>query len=472
VVSAIETLSPLDAAFLRLEDRHTSVHIASIAIFDGPPPTYAQIAELFAAKLPSLPRYRQIVREAPLWLGAPVWVDDPRFVLSDHLRHTALPRPGSGAQLQELVGRLMSQQLDRRHPLWESWLVEGLDDNRWALVNKVHHCMVDGIAGTDLLTTVLDGSPDELSPAPAAWRPRPAASPFGRLTSAAVSAPLRPYRAVRRSAHELRHPRAVSIGLATQLRGLLGFARSTRPGRRSSLSGSLHSSRCWSRATVRLDDVRLIRDGLGGTVNDVVLAAVTRGFRDLLLSRGETPRSDTVRTLVPVSARTIAQRGRPDNRVTAMIAELPVHLDRPAERLAAVRVELDRLKSSGEPQAGILITESARLVPALLVNAGLAGLFRVPQRSVVTVVTNVPGPSRALYAAGRRLRELYPYVPIADHVRVGVAITSYDGILFIGVTGDRDSAADIGLLAAGIEDEVRELVRAAESATISSGSAR
>ncbi|HEY8674519.1 MAG TPA: wax ester/triacylglycerol synthase domain-containing protein, partial [Candidatus Dormibacteraeota bacterium] len=163
-------MSPLDSAFLRLEDRHTSLHIASIAVFDGPPPTYEEIAALFVAKLPMLPRYRQRVREVPLQLGRPVWVDDPQFSLRNHLRHTALPRPGSTAQLRELVGRLMSQQLDRSRPLWDSWIVEGLEDGRWALINKVHHCMVDGIAGTDLLSAVLDHSPEPSPPVPASRR--------------------------------------------------------------------------------------------------------------------------------------------------------------------------------------------------------------------------------------------------------------------------------------------------------------
>jgi WS/DGAT/MGAT family acyltransferase len=204
--------------------------------------------------------------------------------------------------------------------------------------------------------------------------------------------------------------------------------------------------------------VRVVRGGLGGTVNDVVLAAVTRGFRDLLLGRNELITRHTVRTLVPVSVRTSEQRGLPDNRVSGMVAELPAHLSDPVARLRAVRAELDQLKHSGEPEAGVFLTELAKVVPPVLINAGLAGLFRTPQRFVVTVATNVPGPTTPLYAAGRRLRELYPYVPIAYRIRIGVAITSYDGVLYFGVTGDRDSSPDIAVLAAGIEDEVRVLM--------------
>jgi WS/DGAT/MGAT family acyltransferase len=448
---ATQRLTPLDAAFLRMEDSHTSLHIASIAIFDGPPPTYLEIATLFEAKLPALPRYRQKIQEAALWLSAPVWVDDPHFLLSNHLRHSAVPRPGDREQLNDLVGRLMSQRLDRSRPLWESWLIEGLEDDHWALINKVHHCMVDGIGGTDLLSAVLDGSPSEPSPRPGHWAQ---AAPGRRL-------PARPYRAVAQLARSVQHPRACALGAVTRLRGMAHFTELVRPATRSSLSGPLGAARCWRGAAVTLEDVRVIRDGLGGTVNDVVLALATRGYRDLLLSRGEAVSERTVRTLVPVSVRTSSQRDATDNRITAMVAELPSQLADPLDRLQAIRAELTRLKHSGEPEAGVFVTEFAKFVPPVLVNAGLAGLFRIPQRFVITVATNVPGPAGSLYAAGRQLAELYPYVPIADQVRVGVAITSYRGVLYFGVTGDRDSSADIAVLTDAIEDEVHVLRQAA-----------
>jgi WS/DGAT/MGAT family acyltransferase len=455
----VQPLSPLDSAFLRLEDRHTSLHIASVAIFDGPPPTYAEIEALFAAKLPLLPRYRQVVREAPLWLGAPTWVDCANFALSDHLRHTALPRPGNGTQLDTLVGRLMSQQLDRSRPLWETWIVEGLTRDRWAMVNKVHHCMVDGIAGTDLLTTMLDLSPESVDAPPDSWTPASAPQRLGPLTTAVTAAPRLAIAGVRQLAGGLRAPRATTVGAVRRLHGLLGFAELARPSARSSLSGRIGTARCWGRATIGLDEVRAIRRELGGTVNDIVLAAVTRGFRDHLISRGETPTKHTVRTLVPVSVRAGRQRGLADNRITAMVAELPVHLSDPAARLAAVRAELERLKASGEAEAGVFVTEFAKYLPPVVVNAGLRAAFRVPQPFIVTVATNVPGPMKPLYAAGRRLRELYPYVPIADRLRIGVAISSYAGVLYFGVTADRDSIHDVDALTAGIEDGLRELVQ-------------
>jgi WS/DGAT/MGAT family acyltransferase len=458
----VEVMSPLDSAFLRLEDRHTSLHIASIAVFDGPPPTYDEIAAMFMAKLPMLPRYRQRVREIPFQLGRPVWVDDPQFSLSNHLRHTALPRPGAPEQLNELVGRLMSQQLDRDRSLWDTWIVEGLADGRWALINRVHHCMVDGIAGTDLLSTVLDHSAEPSVPIGDTVRATVEPSRLRLLASAATSLPRHPGDGLGHAYAGLRHPRATATAALTRLHGMLGFVGLARPAAASSLSGSIGSARCWASARVSLDDVSVIRHSLGGTVNDVVLAAVTSGFRNLLLSRHEPPVKHAVRTLVPVSVRTSAQRGQTDNQVSAIVTELPVHLADPVARLHAVRAELDRLKQSGEAQAGAIVTEFAKYIPPVLLSAGLTGIFHVPQRSIVTVATNVPGPRIPLYAAGRRLRELYPYVPIADQLRIGVAISSYAGALYFGVTADLDSTPDLGVLVAGIEDGLRDLVKAAE----------
>jgi WS/DGAT/MGAT family acyltransferase len=459
------TLSPLDSAFLRMDNRHTALHIASIAIFDGPPPTYDEIAVMFEDKIPSLPRYRQKVREAALWLGKPSWVFDEDFRLDDHLRHTALPRPGSSAQLHDLVGRVMSQPLDRSRPLWECWIVEGLADHRWAMINKVHHCMVDGIAGLDLLEAVLDHSPH---PSHVDDDGRVPVAPSEDVSIAAKALESSRRRLLRTwdATGVVRHPRRAARTVFRQAHGLLSFAELARPATSTSLSGPIGSARCWGRAEMSLDDVRIIRSEWSATVNDVVLTAVTRGFRELLISRGEDPLAHSIRTLVPVSARSADQRGKFDNRVTAMIADLPIAEAYPVQRLRAVRHELDRLKRSGEPEAGVLITDAARWIPPLIMNAALTGIFRAPQRSVVTVATNVPGPRGRLYAAGRQLVELYPYVPIADQLRIGVAVTSYEGVLYFGVTADRDSSRDIAVLTAAIEQEVRELVQIARPALV------
>ena len=458
----MEVMSPLDAAFLRIEDRHTSLHIASLAIFDGPPPSYEQVHRAFLSKLHLVPRYRQRVVEVPLRLGRPVWVDDTHFSLRYHLRHTALPRPGTDAQLRDLVGRLMSQQLDRGKPLWETWVVEGLEGDRWAVVSKIHHCMVDGIAGTDLIARVLDPSADAPLPAAPA-EPAPPAEPHAAqlALSAALSLPVTPAAVLRSAMRAVTHPVETAKDAAMTTRGAVAWLRLARPAAASSLTGPITPHRRWGWTSTTLADVRVVRHALGGTVNDVVLTAVTRGFRDLLLARGEAPDAHAVRTLVPVSVRRADARGVLDNRVSAMIADLPVGVETADARLLAVRVELDRLKHSGEPQFGELLTSAGVLVPPLLLSLGLTGVFRLPHRHLVTVATNVPGPQQPLYCCGRRMREYYPYVPIADRLRIGVAITSYDGVLGFGVTADEDSTPDLQVLLDGIDAELRDLVQLA-----------
>lgn len=456
----MDVLSPLDEAFLRIEGRDAPLHIASAAVLEGPPPAYDEVLALFASRLPLLPRYRQRVQEVPLWLGRPVWVDVPDLVLSDHVKHTALPAPGDEVQLRTLLGRLLSLPLDRRRPLWQSWFVEGLAGARWALLTKVHHCMVDGVAGNDQLLRMLDL---DVVPAPQpedTWVPEP---PPGRLRllASAVTALPRPRSGAHRLAHAVRHPRQAVVDLREDAHGLATWAGLARPTTPTSLLGPLGPDRGWGWARASLDDVRVVRKAFGGTVNDVVLALVTSGFRELLLGRGEQPGAHAVRSLVPVNV-----RPRPGddadpllaNRVSAMVAELPVHVADPVERLAAVRAELDRLKASGESRAGEVVTEAAGLVPPLLLSLGLYGGFRVPHRQLVTVTTNVPGPPFPLFALGRRVLELHPFVPIADRLRVGVAITSYDGVLSFGVTTDARSVPDVDVLTVGIERALAELV--------------
>ncbi len=455
----MEVMSPLDSAFLRMESSTTSLSIASVAVFEGPAPSYDELADFLTRKLADLPRYRQRVREVPLWLGRPVWVDAAEFDMRHHLRHTALPRPGGAEELRALVGRVLSQQLERSRPLWEDWLVEGLEGGQWALVTKVHHCMVDGVAGTDLLTRVLDNSPDEIAGSRAPW-PQPAAEPGpAQLIGSAIAAmPRNPLTVARRAADSARHPRRALKDAAVVGRGLLSWARLAVPAEPSSLTGPLGRSRLWDFTQTTFDDIHVVRSAHGGTVNDVVLAAITRGFRDLLLSRGETPGEHVVRTLIPVSVRGSGTANRTDNEVSAMIAELPVGETDPVTRLQAVRAEMDRLKHSGEIEVGELLTEAGGWTAPMLLAVGLTGASRLPHRHLVTVATNVPGPRIPLYVMGRRLISLYPFVPIANRVRIGVAMTSYDRVLTFGLTADAASTPDLDVLTAGITQGMRELV--------------
>ncbi|CAB4540045.1 unannotated protein [freshwater metagenome] len=458
---AMDRMSPLDATFLDIEDGVNHMHIASCAIFAGPPPPYDDLVALFRGKLPLVPRYRQRVRFVPGGVGRPVWVDDPHFRLDYHVRHTALPPPGSRQDLRNLMGRLMSQELDRHRPLWETWMVEGLHDGTWALVSKVHHCMVDGISGTDLMSLVLDTDPAGSAPVADHWRPTPEPSDATLLLDAVVDAVTSAEELARTGRSLIRTPRRLVGGAGDAIAGLRSLGQNLRPNTMLPIEGTIGPHRRWATASTTLGEVKQIRAAHGGTVNDVVLAAITAGYRDLLLGRGEQLDGVVLRTLVPVSVRARGDHTL-DNQVSAIIAELPVGIDDPIERLHAVRTRMAALKASHQAEAGKLLVDLADHAPPALLSAGLraatAVMRRVPQRSVNTVTTNVPGPQVPLYACGREMLEYLPFVPLAQGVRTGVAILSYHGRIAFGVTADWDTVPDVDVLADGIAAGVHELL--------------
>ncbi|HET8604427.1 MAG TPA: wax ester/triacylglycerol synthase family O-acyltransferase [Marmoricola sp.] len=464
----MDRLSSLDSAFLHLEAHDASLHIASLAIFAGPVPPQERVRAAIEAKLPQVPRYRQRLRPVPLDIGRPVWVDDPAFDLDAHLHRAALPAPGGTAELQDLMERVMSDPMDRHIPLWEDWVVEGLARRRWALITKVHHSMVDGIAGTDLLTTVLDDSPDPVRPVREEWVPAPAPGPV-RLVGGALRDNVvdraRWAGSVGGAWQVVRHAPSAAARLYGTGRGLLGFSTDLRPTAGSSLVGPIGRARRYRWTSVPLEDVLAVRDRYGTTLNDVVLAAVTAAFRGLLLERAETPRKDAVRTLVPVSVRHADERGHLDNRVSTLLAELPVEVVDPVDQLTEVALRLRALKASHEASAGEVITEVADTLPPPAVAAFLHLAFRTPHRHLTTVTTNVPGPPYRLWLCGRRMLEHYPYVPIADRLRTGIAITSYDGRLFLGITADRETVPDVDTLVGGIDTGFAALVESARRRT-------
>ena len=459
----MERLSPQDASFLHLEDAVSHMHIGTVAILEGPPPGYGALAQMVQAHLAGVPRYRQRVHFVPMALGRPVWVDDPDFDLAYHLRRTALPPPGGDRELCDLVGRVMSRQLDRGRPLWEMWVIEGLDEGRWGLITKLHHCMADGVSGAELMAAILDDEREPELPEPEPWRPerqpRGAELAAGALARRAVS----PYEQLRALRAAWRSPAVAANAVASTARGVWRLGGVVAPPPPSSLNGPIGVSRRWSWARAELGAVKQVRAVLGGTVNDVVLTAIAGGFRALLASRGESTQRD-VRTLVPVSVRSVGERCEYNNRVSAIFADLPVGIADPVERLAAVTAQMEEHKRSGEAAAGDRLVGLGALAPAMLLALGMRAATRMPQHSVNTVTTNVPGPQRPLYAAGRRMLECLPYVPLGGHVRIGVAIFSYDGGLAFGVTGDYDEAPDIDVLCRGIEDSLGELEEAAERA--------
>jgi diacylglycerol O-acyltransferase len=452
----MEQMSALDASFLDVEDGVTHMHIGSVGIFEGPLPMYCELRGMVLGKLSLIPRYRQVVRFVPLRVGRTVWVDDPHFNLDYHLRRTGLPQPGGEQELRLLVGRVMSQQLDRAKPLWEMWIVEGLEEGRWALISKFHHCMVDGVAGTDLLAVLLDAERVPAPPAKDTWKPEAAPNGVALLTRAIAMNVLSPLEAVR----ALPAPRRLASVGKEAARGLWRLRDVIRPTPPSSLNGPVGPHRRWSWARAQLAEVKEVRAELGGTVNDVVLACITGGFRDLLMSRGESV-DRVVRTLVPVSVRAAGEQGVYNNRVSAIFAELPVAIEDPVRRLQSIHLQMAELKDSHEAVAGEVLTSLTGFAPPLLLALAERLATRVPQHNVNTVTTNVPGPQYPLYAGGRRMLETFPYVPLGGHVRVGVAIFSYDGECAFGITGDYDSAPDIDVLCHGIERALAELLAVA-----------
>src|SRR5947209_8250691 len=457
----MQRMSAQDASFLHVESDDRPMHVGGVSIFEGPPPPFAEVMAMIEGKLALVPRYRQIVRFVPFALARPVRVDDPHFNLVYHLRRTALPAPGGDQELRALVGRVMSQNLDRAKPLWEMWVVEGLSEGRWALVSKVHHSMVDGVASTDLMTVLLDKerNPEHRPADP--WEPGPAPRAARLLGDAIRERALNPFTAAEGLVSAARTPRQLAHAVEDTARGLVGFAGVARHPTASSLNGPLGPHRRWGWARGRLADVQTIRRSLGGTVNDVVLAAISHGFRELLQSRGESV-DRVLRTLVPVSVRTAGERGTYNNRVSAMFAELPVGIEGPVERLESIRTQMAGLKESKQAVAGEALTSLSGFAPPMLLALGARVASRLPQHALNTGTTNVPGPQFPLYLAGRRLLESFPYIPLFASVRIAVAIFSYDGALSFGVSGDYDTAPDIEVLCRGIERGLSELVALAQ----------
>jgi diacylglycerol O-acyltransferase / wax synthase len=460
----VDRLSPMDASFLHVEDGVSHMHIASVAIFEGPAPGYGDVSRTIAGKLPLVPRYRQVVQFVPLDFGRPVWVDDPHFNIEYHVRHTALPPPGGEDELRKLVGRVMAQQLDRTKPLWEIWMVEGLEDGHWALLSKTHHAMVDGVSGTDLLAVIMDTTPAPSVPLPDEWEPAPAPSGAQLMTGAVLDMARSPYEQLRAVRASTRLPRQAARQLVEVLRGIAAMRGVVRRTPLSSLNGPIGPHRRYAWASTSVADIKTVRKALGGTFNDVVLAAITRGFRDLLLSREESV-DRVVRTLVPVSVRPRDATGMAvgdgsfENKVSAMFAELPVGLSDPIDRLHSVSAQMAGLKESNQALAAEAMTSLSGFAPPVLLAMGTRLASRAAQRNVNTVTTNVPGPQMPLFMVGRRMIKAYPYVPLAGQVRIGVAIFSYDGQVNFGITGDYDSAPDIDVLSRGIEDGMAELLK-------------
>jgi len=451
-----DRLSGLDASFLHMEQGPAHMHVASAAIFEGPPPAYDEFRAHTASRLHLVPRFRRKLRFVPYGQGRPVWVDDPQLNLDYHVRHTALPPPGSEEQLRNLAARIFSQRLDRSKPVWEMWLVEGLDSERFAIVGKSHHCLVDGVSGVDISTIMYDLEPEpEPQPPPAPWIPRPEPSDPQLLADALLERATSPREMARGARALLRGPRQ-AVGVAADALGAAGaFARAGVAASPSPFNVDIGPYRRFAMVRSRLDELKRIKNATGGTVNDVILAAVTGAVGRYLRERGHSTRGLELRAMVPISVRSADERGALGNRVSAMMAALPVWCDDPLERLRIVSGSMGDLKRSRQAVGANLLTELADFAPPTI--AAQAARLQSRQRWFNLVVTNVPGPQFPLYLLGRQLLEVFPMVPLAKRQGVCFGIMSYNGTVNVGLVGDYDAMADLDDLAADLEASLEEL---------------
>ncbi len=442
----------LDAGFLQAEDsdRHVSLAIGAIAVLAGPMPDFDSLAVGLAERILSVPRFRQVLRTQPLDLGAPRWVDDTNLDISHHVRRAALPRPGDDTALFRWVAEVMERRLDRDRPLWECWIVDGLPHNRWAILMKVHHCIADGIAATHMLARLCDnGGGDTFATAiRAAHEPSRGGLRLPALT-------LNPIDWI---AGAWRTSLGVTAAAAQALQGAVEIAGGLlRPAAASSLTGPVTTLRRYATVEVSLENVARVCDRFEVTINDVALAAITDSFRTMLIRRGEQPQRNSLRTLVPVSVRSNDAADMTDNRVSVMLPYLPVEKADPVAQLRTVHARLTKAKASGQRQAGNMFVSAANAIPFPFTAWTVRALTRLPQRGVVTLATNVPGPRKRLRVMGREVIRLLPIPPLALQLRTGIAIMSYADHLVFGIIGDYDAAPDVGELADGIKRAVVRL---------------
>jgi diacylglycerol O-acyltransferase len=459
----MDRLTSIDASFLAQEKEGSHMHIGAVMIFEGPAPDAEEFRDHISSRLHLVPRYRQKLSFPRLQMGRPLWVDDPSFNVDYHVRHTALPRPGDERQLKRLAGRLVSQPLDRERPLWELWLVEGLEGGkRFAIVQKVHHCMIDGISGVDLMAILLSPDADaELEPSPP-FEPRPPpgaldllAGEVGRRVTSLVGALGRTPSALRAPATLAERVREGVAAVSETLSAGL------RPASETPINQPLGPHRRVDWRDLELSRVKAVKDRLGGTVNDVVLATVAGALRHFLALRRLDVDALRIRANVPVSLRARDERGTLGNRIALFMAELPVDEPDPLRRLERVRETMARLKSSRQAMGAEVLAAVSEWTSATLLSLAVRGAARA--RPYNMVVTNVPGPQIPLYMLGARMERCYPVVNLQPQQGLGVGLFSYAGTLGIGLTADPDQVPDLYVFADAMGKSFEELERLARS---------
>jgi WS/DGAT/MGAT family acyltransferase len=457
----VERLTTLDASFLYLERPDNPMHVAGVLVLEPPVGGLDAIAALVEGRLPLVPRYRQRVLEVPGHLANPVWADDPDFDVEYHVRRSAVPRPGTQAQLLDLVSRVVARPLDRGRPLWEVYLVEGLAAGRVAVITKTHPALVDGLGAVDIAQVLLDDSPDAAAPAPATWRPRRLPGAFHLVSEAVAEYVARPTVAAEAARQAITDVRATGSRLTGVAGGALRAARSAVfPAPHTPLDAVSGSQRRVAVARGELDDVKRVRKAHGGTVNDVLLTVVTGALRDWLLSRGQAVLGSTsLRALVPVSVQ--GDEEAPGNRVSSYLVDLPVGEPNPRVRLARLSYAMRGVSQHGRSVGADTLTALTGFAPPTLHALGARAARGLSRRMANLVVTNVPGPQVPLYAAGARMLEVFPVVPLAPGQGLSVGITSYDGHVYFGLNADRDGVGDVDVLADLVEQELAVLVETA-----------
>ena len=460
--SHLDRLSSIDASFLTNESSSSHMHVGAVLIFEGPPPRYEDFLDHVRSRLDLVPRFRQKLVFPPFEAGRPLWADDPAFNLSYHVRHTALPSPGSEGQLRRLTGRVFSQALDRSKPLWEQWLVQGLERNRFALLSKTHHALVDGVAGVDISTVLFDVKP---VPEPAEeereWVPNPEPSTVQLLARGVADVAAVPVKAAERLATAVQHPEAAARRVGEGLEALSEVAWNfTNPAPEVPLNVEIGTHRRFIWARSELATFKRIKDALGGTVNDVVLAVVTGALRKWLDARGIRTEGLELRALVPVSIRAEDDRGQLGNRIAAMRGPLPVYVEDPVRRLQVVRKAMGELKQSKQALGAEVISRFNDFAPPTLL--AQASRINFSTRLFNLIVTNVPGPQIPLYVLGRELEEVFPVAFLPENHALAIAIMSYNGRINFGLLADYDAMEDVEIISEGIAESLEELLEAAK----------
>ncbi len=455
----LDRLTAVDASFLAQEGPASHMHIGGLVICEGPAPGYEEMLDHIRTRLHLVPRYRQRLAQPPLETGRPLWVDDPTFNLEYHVRQTALPSPGSEDQLMRLVARIMSQQLDRSKPLWEMWIIEGLDDGGFALISKTHHAMVDGISGVDLATVMFD-----LSPVPPAvphsdepWQPRHEPTGAELVAGGAIGLARAAAGATASALNIVRKPQATlrALGEAAEGLGEVAWA-GLNPAPATPLNVEIGPHRRYRVVRNRLEDFKEVKNAFGGTVNDVVLTVVSGALRDWLHSRGMRTEGLELRALVPVSTRAKDEQGHLGNRITVMRGPLPVYIGDPIARLRAVKASMDGLKESKQAVGAEVLTGVQSFAPPTIL--AQASRLNFSTRLFNLIVTNVPGPQLPLYVRGREMHDVFPVAFLPKGHSLAIAIMSYNGQMNFGLLGDYDALPDLDRIGDGIEASLAELL--------------